>query len=103
MVTLEAENKCELVGASSAVELCISQLSCVSPRWRVDKLDPQQGLLCLLPSESGVIHLKGARVRACSESGRGKDAGGGCGRDGAGLVYSDVPLGPTLVSNKLVK
>jgi len=84
VVTLEVENKCELGSGSGAVELRVSQLSCVSPIWKVDKLDSQQGLLCLLPSESGVIHLKGSR--------------GGCGQHNAGgLFYSDVPLGPTLV------
>ena len=83
VVTLEVENKCELGSGSGAVELRVSQLSCVSPIWKVDKLDSQQGLLCLLPSESGVVHLKGSH-------GRGQ-------QDARGLIYSDVPLGPTLV------
>lgn len=84
MVTVEVENKCQLVGGSSAVELRVSQLSCVSAKWQLGKLDREQGLLCLLPSESGVLHLKGARLPQ-SHTQR------------AGLVYSDVPLGPTLV------
>lgn len=79
------------MNSSSAVELRISQLSCASLKWRLDKLDRQQGLLCLLPSENGVIHLKGARVE--QDTLGNKDGRGGSG----GLVYSDVPLGPTLV------
>ena len=84
MVTVEAENKCQLGGVASAVELRVSQLSCVSAKWELGKLDREQGLLCLLPSESGVLHLKGARL---PQNHTHK----------AGLVYSDVPLGPTLV------
>ncbi len=84
VVTLETENKCQLTDTSTAVEFRVSQLSCVSRKWTLDKMDREQGLLCLLPSESGVVHLKGSRVDQLE--------------DGQLLVYSDVPLGPTLVS-----
>ncbi len=94
VVTLEVENKCELTGGHGAVELRVSQISCLSSSWQVQKLDRQQGLLCLLPSESGVIHLKGVRTRPPEDAGRGLGERG----DGKALVHSDVPLGPTLVS-----
>ena len=86
VITLEAENKCQLTNKCSPVEIRLSQLSCISAKWTLEKLDREQGLLCLLPSESGVVHLKGCRLEQPSSGGAG------------GLVYSDVPLGPTLVS-----
>ncbi len=40
------------------------------------------GLLCLQPSESGVVQLRGTRLTTPTSN----------------LCYSDVPLGPTVVS-----
>ena len=80
-----------------------SQVSCISTRWTTEKLDREQGLLCLLPSESGVVHLKGSRHEERvegEEEGKGEGQerrGGGTKR---GLIYSDIPLGPTLVSGR---
>lgn len=84
MVTVETENKCQLTNTSAAVEMRVSQLSCISHKWTLERLDREQGLLCLLPSESGVVHLKGSRLER---------------QTSGGLVYSDIPLGPTLVSS----
>jgi len=78
IVTVEMENKCQIVD-SSAIELRALQLSCISNKWTVNKLDREQGLLCLLPSESGVVHLKASRTT------------------GEQLCFSDVPLGQTVV------
>ncbi len=83
VITLEAENKCQLT-SSSAIEMRVSQLSCASKKWTVCKMDRNQGLLCLLPSENGVVHLKGSLLKHDSST--------------SGLVYTDVPLGPTIVS-----
>jgi hypothetical protein len=83
VVNVEVENKCQLTNTSAAVEMRVSQISCISRKWTLEKLDREQGLLCLLPSESGIVHLKGSRLECQSSE---------------GLVYSDVPLGPTLVS-----
>ena len=75
---VEAENKCQLSSASAAaaVEMRVSQVSCISTRWTTEKLDREQGLLCLLPSESGVVHLKGSRHEEREEGeeeGKGED------------------------------
>ena len=64
----------------------LSDLLYQSRKWTLEKLDREQGLLCLLPSESGAVHLKGSRLEW---------------QTSRGLVYSDVPLGPTLVSGML--
>ena len=60
-------------------------------------MDSQQGLLCLLPSEKGVVHLKGTQVQCPgvwhhAEENRAASYG-----SADELVCSDVPLGPTLV------
>ena len=86
VVNVEAENKCQLTNTTAAVEMRVSQISCISRKWTLEKLDREQGLLCLLPSESGAVHLKGSRLEW---------------QTSRGLVYSDVPLGPTLVSGML--
>ena len=80
VVNVEAENKCQLTNTTAAVEM---RVSCISRKWTLEKLDRE---LCLLPSESGAVHLKGSRLEW---------------QTSRRLVYSDVPLGPTLVSGML--
>ena len=42
IITLEFENKCQIV-ESSAVELRVMQISCVSRRWTIERADDEQG------------------------------------------------------------
>ena len=41
IVSVEAENRCQLID-SSAIELRVLQVSCASSQWTINKMDKQQ-------------------------------------------------------------
>lgn len=82
VLTLEAENRCQIV-ESTAAELRVMQVSCVSRQWSISKLDQKQGVLPLLPGEGGTVLLKASRTQKPAEPDQ--------------LCFSDVPLGLTTV------